>query len=201
MRYAAIDAAGLPVGFYESVAQAERVGLHNTDDLIALTAAQYQECIGHPGRRRVVVDGDGKTSVEPYTPPPQPADQRRKAAKDAIDAAAGEARAAFVSVGWGVEEEYRLAKAETDAWIAAGKPADAVPPSVAVWAQARGWTAEQAAQDILDTEAAWMAALAAIRQARLLGKAAVDAAADDADFDAVAAPYIAQLAAIAEQAP
>lgn len=128
-------------------------------------------------------------------------ESRRKTARDAIDAAAGEARAAFVSIGWGVAEEYRIAKAEADAWIAAGKPADAVPPSVAVWAQARGWTAEQAAQDILETEAAWMAALAAIRQARLLGKAAVDAAPDTADFDAVAAPYIAQLEAIAEQAP
>lgn len=63
-----------------------------------------------------------------------------------------------------------------------------------------GIVAEQAAQDILDTGAAWMSALSAIRQARLLGKAAVDAAADAADFDAVAAPYIAQLEAIAEQA-
>lgn len=126
---------------------------------------------------------------------------RRQAARDAIDAAAGQARLAFVSVGWGVEEEYRLAKQQTDAWIAAGRPADDVPPAIAVWAQARGWTAEQAAQDIIGTEAAWMDALAAIRQARLLGKAAVDAAADDADFDAVAGPYIAQLEAIAEQAP
>src|SRR5690606_37964094 len=94
--------------------------------------------------------------IDAHLNPPIPADARRKAAKDAIDAAAGAARRAFVSVGWGVEEEYRLAKAETDAWIAVGKPADAVPPSIAAWAQARGWTAEQAAQDILDTEAAWM---------------------------------------------
>lgn len=139
--------------------------------------------------------------VDAHLNPPIPADTRRKEAKDAIDAAAGDARQAFVSIGWGVEEEYRLAKQQADAWIAAGKPADAVPPAVAVWAQARGWTAEQAVQDILDTEAAWMAALAAIRQARLLGKAAVDAAPDDADFAVVAAPYIAQLEAIAEQAP
>lgn len=139
--------------------------------------------------------------VEAHLNPPMPANSRRKEARDAIDAAAGAARAAFVSIGWGVEEEYRLAKQQADEWVAAGKPANDVPPAVAVWAQARGWTAEQAAQDILDTEAAWMAALAAIRQARLLGKAAVDAAPDNADFDAVAAPYIAQLEAIAEQAP
>src|SRR5690606_31005299 len=139
--------------------------------------------------------------IDAHLNPPIPADVRRKAAKDAIDAAAGDARRAFVSVGWGVEEEYRLAKQQTDEWVAAGKPADAVPPAVEVWAQARGWTPEQAAQDILDTEAAWMSALAAIRQVRLLGKAAVDAADDDADFAVVAAPYIAQLEAIAEQAP
>ena len=133
--------------------------------------------------------------------PPRPADQRRKTAKDAIDAAAGAARRAFVSVGWGVEEEYRLAKAETDAWIAAGKPADAVPPSIAAWAQARGWTAEQAATDILQTEQLWTSMLLAIREQRLLGKAAVDDAPDSADFDAVAAPFIAALDAIKEQAP
>lgn len=129
------------------------------------------------------------------------AERRRQDARDAIDLAAGKARNAFVSPGDYVAEEYRLAKQDADAWVAAGKPSDAVPDSIAVWAQARGWTAEQAAQDIIDTEAAWMDALAAIRQARLLGKAAVDAAADDADFDAVAGPYIAQLAAIADQAP
>lgn len=139
--------------------------------------------------------------IDAHLHPPIPADARRKAAKDAIDAAAGDARRAFVSIGWGVEEEYRLAKQQADEWVAAGKPADAVPPAVSVWAQARGWTAEQAAQDIIDTEAAWMSALAAIRQVRLLGKAAVDAADDNADFDAVAAPYISQLEAIAEQAP
>src|SRR5690606_7318866 len=139
--------------------------------------------------------------IDAHLNPPIPVDARRKAAKDAIDAAAGDARRAFVSVGWGVEEEYRLAKQQADEWVAAGKPANDVPPAVAVWAQARGWTAEQAAQDILDTEAAWMSALSAIRQARLLGKAAVDAAPDNADFDAVARPFIAQLAAIAEQAP
>lgn len=147
---------------------------------------------------------DGTLLTEPITETQLAAELApiaRQAARDAIDEAAGVARDAFVSPGQYVAEEYRLAKADADAWVAAGKPADAVPDSIAVWAQARGWTAEQAAQDILDTEAAWMAALAAIRQARLLGKAAVDAAADDADFDAVAGPYIAQLEAIAEQAP
>src|SRR5690606_1536764 len=133
--------------------------------------------------------------------PPLPADQRRKAAKDAIDAAAGAARRAFVSVGWGVEEEYRLAKQETDAWIAAGAPADAVPPSIAAWAQARDWTPEQAATDILRTEQLWTSMLLAIREQRLLGKGAVDAAGDDADFDAIAAPFIAALDAIRAQAP
>ncbi|HEY8354296.1 MAG TPA: hypothetical protein VIK69_04700 [Methylophilaceae bacterium] len=139
--------------------------------------------------------------IDAHLHPPIPADARRKAAKDSIDLAAGKARDAFVSPGQYVAEEYRLAKQQADEWVAAGKPANDVPPAVAVWAQARGWTPEQAAQDIIDTEAAWMSALSAIRQARLLGKAAVDAAPDDADFAIVAAPYIAQLEAIAEQAP
>ena len=138
--------------------------------------------------------------IDAHLHPPIPADARRKAAKDSIDLAAGKARDALVSPGQYVAEEYRLAKQQADEWVASGKPANDVPPAVALWAQAHGWTAEQAAQDIIDTEASWMAALTAIRQARLLGKAAVDAAADDADFDAVAGPYIAQLEAIAEQA-
>lgn len=196
MKYVLIGDDGLPVGFYDPAINSEM-----PSSALKITDDQWRELLDHPGRRRVVVDGDGKTSVEPYTPPPQPANQRRKAAKDAIDAAAGAARRAFVSVGWGVEEEYRLAKQQADEWVAAGKPADAVPPSIAAWAQARDWTPEQAATDILQTEQLWTSMLLAIREQRLLGKGAVDAADDNADFDAVAAPYIAALEAIREQAP
>lgn len=170
------------------------------DDALPVDDAVYAEFSGPPpaGMQRVA----GPDGLPMWAPvPPLPADQRRKAAKDAIDAAAGEARAAFVSVGWGVEEEYRLAKAEADAWIAAGKPANDVPPAVEVWAQARGWTPEQAADDIMQTEQLWTSMLLAIREQRLLGKAAVDGAPDSADFDAVAAPFIAALEAIRQQAP
>jgi len=77
--------------------------------------------------------------IDAHLHPPIPADVRRKAAKDSIDLAAGKARDAFVSPGQYVAEEYRLAKQQADEWIAAGKPANDVPPAVAVWAQARGW--------------------------------------------------------------
>lgn len=51
-----------------------------------------------------------------------------------------------------------------------------VPPGVRSWATAKGWTATQAADDILATAAAWVAAQNAIRATRLLRKEQVRSA-------------------------
>lgn len=92
-------------------------------------------------------------------------------------------------------EEYRLARDEAAAYIAAGY-AGAVPPTVQAWATAKTWTAQQAADDIAVTAQAWESALYAIRSVRLIGKEAVRNAASDASAQSAHDVAISQLAAI-----
>lgn len=139
-------------------------------------------------------DEDGNpVAVDPQQPSP---DQRRVRAKQDIDTAAGSARARFVSAGQLVEEEYRLALQQTQAWRTAGNPADDIPAAIQDWSSAAGITPEQAAQSIEQTATAWEGVLLSVRQLRLNGKAAIDNAADDADFSAIAQGYIDQLNAL-----
>lgn len=75
-------------------------------------------------------------------------------------------------------EEYRQAEADATAYRDAGY-GGTVPPFVADHQAAKGdWTAQQAADDILSTSAAWRTAQAAIRANRLLCKEHVRRAAD-----------------------
>lgn len=92
-------------------------------------------------------------------------------------------------------EEYRLARDEAEAYIAAGYTG-AVPPTVQAWATAKTWTAQQAADDIAVTAQAWESALYAIRSIRLIGKEAVRNAANDSDAQSAYDTALSQLAAI-----
>lgn len=118
-----------------------------------------------------------------------------------IDIAADLARRRFVSPGDLIEKEYEVALQQAKDWLAAGMP-DPVPSAVqsGVAASNSTLTAEQAARQIVDMAAAWEGVLMATREIRLTGKAAVNAAADDADFDAVAQPFLDQLEAIRPEA-
>ena len=93
-----------------------------------------------------------------------------------IDNAADSARQRIVGDAVRVVE-YQVAEADATAYKAAGYTGS-VPASVGVWAQAKGWTAQQAADDILAAAASWRQALIGLRQARLMGKEAVRQAAD-----------------------
>jgi hypothetical protein len=154
------------------------------------------------GREYWLADGSRHTITNLGEQPPadaldaEPANIRRASAKRAVDQAAGNARARYVSPGQLVEEEYRLALQQTQAWRDAGSPADQVPAAIQDWADAAGITAEQAATSIEQTAAAWESVLLQIRQVRLAGKAAVDAAGDADDFAAIAQPFIDQLDAM-----
>jgi|SRR6478672_909688 len=66
--------------------------------------------------------------------------------------------------------EYEDAATEAQAFKNAGYPAGAIPPSVSSWATPKGWTAQQAADDILMEAAKLSAAKQAIRQNRLARK-------------------------------
>lgn len=65
--------------------------------------------------------------------------------------------------------EYKLAEEEAKSFKAAGYPAT-VPASVKSWADAKGWSATQAADDILAVAAGWLNAQSSIRTNRLARK-------------------------------
>lgn len=90
-----------------------------------------------------------------------------------IDTAAGNARAAFVSPGSYIDQEYLLAKQEAADWLANGKDENAIPSSVSDHMAMFEVDAETAATEIVATAEQWEQALGAIRSARLGGKAAV----------------------------
>lgn len=91
--------------------------------------------------------------------------------------------------------EYQVAEREAKAFADAGFTGDA-PPSVAAWANAKGWTAQQAAEDILQEAALFNGALYYIRATRLQGKQAVLNANSEEDAQAIFTQTIANLKAL-----
>ncbi len=110
-----------------------------------------------------------------------------------IDTAAGNARAAFVSPGSYIDQEYLLAKQEAQAWLDNGKDANAIPSSVSDHMAMFKVEAEAAANEIVATAKAWETALREIRQLRLGGKAAVRKAETIEAAEAAAKEAIEQL--------
>ena len=108
-----------------------------------------------------------------------------------IDTAAGNARAAFVSPGSYIDQEYLLAKQEAQAWLDNGKDANAIPSSVSDHMAMFEVGAEAAATEIVAT--AEETALREIRQLRLGGKAAVRKAETIEAAEAAAEEAIEQL--------
>ena len=94
--------------------------------------------------------------------------------------------------------EYQVAESDALAFKAAGY-AGPVPASVSVWATAKGWTAQQAADDILAAAQLWRQALIGLRQARLAGKEGVRQAADDAAASAAHQQSVLTIKAILAQ--
>lgn len=91
--------------------------------------------------------------------------------------------------------EYQLAEQEAAAYRAAGY-SGAVGGAVQSWADAKGWTAQAAADDILVVAAAWNQALYALRDIRLKGKEAVKAATDESAATTAADAAISQIQAV-----
>lgn len=76
-------------------------------------------------------------------------------------------------------QEYIEAEAGAKEYVAAGYTGT-VPACVQCWATAKGWTATQAADDILATATAWRSAQVQIRAQRLAAKEAVRTATNTA---------------------
>lgn len=154
--------------------------------------------------RKVVDLSTGEERIEEITAeelardwPRPPLDDVRAAAKARIDAAAGRARARYITVAPGQEATYQAKAAEADAYVAAGRPADtSAYPILSAEARARGITVSQLADIVRATRDQWVRLAAAVEGLRIAGKLAVDAAADNAAVEAAAAQAEAQLDAV-----
>jgi len=131
-------------------------------------------------------------------------DDEKAAAIDAIDAAGEALRLAVIS-RMTQTPEYVRAEQHASEYRAAGYPEgeDAyVPPGVASWAMAKwreGWTARQAADDILATADRWYALLDEIRALRLANKEDTRHAATAGEVAAIVADMQADMRALALQ--
>lgn len=184
-----------PIEFKEDY---EKAGTWPTDtvEITKVEQATYQGQ-NPPDGFKLGADENGRP-VWVEVPPASIAD-RRDAAKKSIDQAAGNARQRYVSVGQMVEEEYRLALQQCKEWRAAGSPAASVPAAISDWAIVSGTTDELAAVNIEQTAAYWDQILLNVRNLRLSGKAAIDAATDlgtHDDMQTKAQYYIDQLNAM-----
>jgi hypothetical protein len=122
----------------------------------------------------------------------------------AIDADADAAR--LLAIGDpGRSLEYLQAEAAARTWCAAAY-AGAAPEDVASWADAKEWTNQQAADDIIATADRWRAALSAIRRLRLLAKEgirriAADVAGTNAEIDTVLTTFQSDLTDLMQGVP
>lgn len=159
-----------------------------------------------PGENQFAVWNGTAWIIEDVPPPPAPPEppalptlaELRVAAVKKID---NDTDALIGAVIGNRASEYELAEAQAKAYAAAGYTG-AAPDCVASWAAAKvaqGWTAQQAADDILATAAAWRTAQASIRAHRLLRKEQARLAEDAAGVDAALAQWAGFLTVIKGQ--
>lgn len=155
------DDVQFPAGWFRDAGERVRVGITELPDPV------------RPDERFnfITENADGSLNVTP-----KDLSTVKPTYKDQIDQACGAARAAVVSQGDYISEEYRRAYEDALAYKAAGYTG-AVPSSVQSWKDASGMTNKAAADDIIATRDGYMALLDVVRAIRLSGKAAVDAAA------------------------
>jgi hypothetical protein len=122
----------------------------------------------------------------------------------AIDADADAAR--MLAIGDpGRPLEYLQAEAAARAWYAAAY-AGTAPKDVASWANAKEWTNQQAADDIIATADRWRDALSEIRRLRLMAKETIRRIAADpdgtnAEIDAILSAFQSDLSALMQGVP
>jgi hypothetical protein len=94
----------------------------------------------------------------------------KQRACDVIDAAAGAARARFVTTTPMQDGTYTLKFAQAEAYLAAGAPADASPfPWIALEAQETGRTPAEAAQRFVDTGTPWTMTIGPLIESKRVG--------------------------------
>ena len=178
-------------GFYDP-----RVHSDIPDDAIEIKKELYLALLEGQASGKLI-DSDQHGNPLLVEPPISPA-TRRLTACTAIDSAAGAARTRFATNSAFIETEYQRAYDTATAWINSGYQNEA-PAPVKSDADAYGRTEQEAAQYIKATGDYWFSKLDAVRDIRLKGKQAVETTPDDADFMAIAQPFIEQLEALKPQ--
>ncbi|MEQ6292201.1 hypothetical protein ACFPAG_16465 [Vogesella sp. GCM10023246] len=185
---ATFDPLGFPTGYYRT----DFNGNNIPAEAIDLSEQQWEELKNNPGRRRF----DHSTlAVVVFDPPAPDLNDIKNTLCKRIDVMADSARLAIAGDPLRVVE-YERAAIEAQVFKDAGY-IGAVPPAVQSWAEAKGWTGEQAANSILTEAASWNAALYGIREMRLKGKEAVRNAPAAAEAQAAAEGAMEQIHAVA----
>jgi endonuclease/exonuclease/phosphatase family metal-dependent hydrolase len=189
MRYVTYNPeTGALTGAYLQDLNPEHAAAH-----LEVTEEQYAAWTG-----LMVQDLEAETLELVAVPGPSEADQLTAASAALVRQIDAETDALYGVVIGNRAAEYTLAETEATAFAQANYDGPA-PASVASWATAKGWTAQQAADDILTTAVAWRTAQAAIRAARLLRKEQARNAADQAALAVVRAQWAGFMAAVRQQ--
>ncbi|AMO55625.1 hypothetical protein EZMO1_1454 [Endozoicomonas montiporae CL-33] len=177
-------------GFYTSVLH----GNNMPDDVVKITHEEYQSLLeGQSSGKRIEASETGRPILSQQKV--ASVADRRLSTCTAIDNAAGAARTRFATNSAFIETEYQRAYDTAVQWINSGYQGEA-PKPVKSDAEAFGRTEQDAAQTIKATGDYWFSQLDEIRNIRLKGKQAVENAPDDADFMAIAQPFVEQLEAL-----
>ena len=165
------------------------------DDLVTVECTDYMRVMSRGSDEGFSFE-NGVFTIIP-APLPDLNDYKIRLCKK-VDTAAEQARMA--AVGYVTRSfEYDVVAADAATFKAGGYIGD-LPASIQTWADIKGYTPQQATDDILATRDAYLAALLQVRDIRLKAKAAIMAAITMADADSLAETAIGQLNAIAEYA-
>lgn len=182
-------------GFYDRVIH----GANIPSDAVEITNAYHAALLAAQSTGKRIQPNINGYPVA-VDPPPPILSEVLTAALTAIDAAAGTARARYITTADGQGATYLLKAADADRYKAAGYPAAQIAGHPWVLAKARAMVAAPAAADyqaaadlIIATRDAWVSKGAAIEEARERGKAAVSAAVDVAGVAAARSAAIAEL--------
>lgn len=187
MRYFTYDEAGAITGAYMQ----ELHPTHEAGNWIEVTEQQYAQ-------RHELQVVDGELQAKPAPDAAQLLASAIHAFVQQVDREADAIRKAVIGER---ATEYATALQHAQSYAAADYTGP-VPAYVASWTAAKaaaGWTDQQAADDIIATGAAWLAAEEAIRAQRLLRKEQARLAPDLAALATVRGAWVAFVAAIRAQ--
>lgn len=173
-KFAAYDKNGTITGFYDAdinpAAQIPAQAIEITDE-------QWLDCISNTGLRAVNATSMAVITV---TPPPVPLAAVQASACNQIDAAAGQARAKYVTVTSMQSAVYEMKYDEAARYQAATSPNATDYPHLNAEATQTNMPIAIVAANVISTRNAWVQVSAMIEGYRLGGKQAVTAATDAA---------------------